>query len=350
MTDIGLMFAFRNPAPWRLPIQDVYRSELRLIESAEALGYDSVWLTEHHFADDAYSPSLVPLAAAIASRTERVRIGTNLMLLPLYHPVRLAEDIAVLDILSGGRVDVGVGQGYVEEEFSGFGIPKAERTGRFVESLAILKSLWAEPRCSFSGTYFQMDEVRLEPRPVQNPHPPLWVGATAPAAVRRAGNLGANLLGLASRRLQSTYEEALIEGGWNPAERSVMQLFWVYVASTDDDAWEVAAPHFHHVLDTYAQWATRSGDAQRMNSSLIVPPAPDLRYTDPKRLMFPPIFGSPDTVATAIENRLRQVRTTHLCLAMRLPGMPEHLALSSMKLFARDVAPRLRSGTTDLPC
>jgi alkanesulfonate monooxygenase SsuD/methylene tetrahydromethanopterin reductase-like flavin-dependent oxidoreductase (luciferase family) len=344
MIDVGLMFAFRNPAAWAVPIDDVYRTELRLIESAEALGYDSIWLTEHHFADDAYSPALVPLAAAVASRTERVRIGTNLLLLPLYHPVRLAEDIAVLDIISGGRIDVGVGQGYVEQEFAGFGIPKSERTGRFVESLAVLKAVWSEDECHHAGRYFQVDGVRLQPRPLQRPHPPLWIGATAPGAVDRAGRLGANLLGLASRRLQAVYEQGLLAGGWDPAERSVLQLLWVYVAPSDDEAWEVAAPHFHHVLDTYARWAAQSGDAGRMNSALDVPPVSELRRTDPKRLMFPPIFGSPETVGAAIESRLSQVRTTHICLAMRLPGMSEELCYSSMKLFADEVAPRLRAG------
>lgn len=344
MIDLGLMFGFRNPAAWHRPIQDVYRGELDLIESAEALGYDSIWLTEHHFAEDAYSPALVPVAATVAARTERVRIGTNLMLLPLYHPVRLAEDIAVLDILSGGRIDVGVGQGYVEQEFTGFGIPKSERTGRFVESLAILKALWSEPKCTYTGTYFQLQDAALSPRPWQRPHPPIWVGATAPAAVQRAGLFGANLLGLTSRRLQSIYEQALVDGGWDPAERSVLQLLWVYVAPTDDEAWEWAAPHFHHVLATYAGWAAQSGDAARMSSSLTVLPAPDLRHTDPNRLMFPPIFGSPDTVFAAIDDRLQRVRATHLCLAMRLPGMADDRAYSSMKLFAEEVAPRLRAG------
>jgi alkanesulfonate monooxygenase SsuD/methylene tetrahydromethanopterin reductase-like flavin-dependent oxidoreductase (luciferase family) len=109
--DLGLMFSFRNPAAWTRPFNDVYRDELDLIADAEELGFDTIWLTEHHFADDGYSPSIIPLAAAIAARTERVRIGFNLPLLPLHNAIRVAEDIATLDVLSGGRIDVGLGQG-----------------------------------------------------------------------------------------------------------------------------------------------------------------------------------------------------------------------------------------------
>jgi alkanesulfonate monooxygenase SsuD/methylene tetrahydromethanopterin reductase-like flavin-dependent oxidoreductase (luciferase family) len=342
MVNLGLMFSFRNPPEWALPMEDVYRSEFRLIEAAEALGYDTIWLTEHHFAEDGYSPSLVPLAGAIAARTDRVRIGTNLLLLPLYHPVRLAEDFAVLDVMSSGRVDLGVGQGYVGHEFAGFGVPKSERTRRFVESLAIVKGLWSQECFTHHGEFFHVDGARLQPRPVQRPHPPMWVGATSPAAVERAGRMGFNLLGLSNRRLQETYENALTAGGWDPAESSVLQLLWVYVASHDDEAWSMASPHFHHVLATYAKWAADSGDASRMNSTLEVPGVDALRSTDPRRLMFPALFGSPDTVASQIAERLRGLRVTHLCLAMRLPGMPEELCRSSMELFAREVAPKIR--------
>ena len=111
--DVGLMFSFRNPAAWRRPFPDVYRDELALIEHAEVLGYDTIWLTEHHFADDGYSPSIIPLAAAIAARTERVRIGFNLLLLPLHNAIRVAEDIAMLDHMSGGRAFAGFARGWM---------------------------------------------------------------------------------------------------------------------------------------------------------------------------------------------------------------------------------------------
>src|SRR3954451_6139865 len=140
--DLGLMFSFRNPAAWRRPFADVYRDELDLIVHAEQLGFDTIWLTEHHFADDGYSPSIIPLAAAIAARTERVRIGFNLLLLPLHNAISLAKDIATLDVLSDGRIDVGLGQGYARHEFAGYGIDRGERLGRFREGLDVLEGMW----------------------------------------------------------------------------------------------------------------------------------------------------------------------------------------------------------------
>ena len=128
--DIGVMFSFRNPAQWRRPFAEVYANELRLIRRAEELGYDTIWLTEHHFADDGYSPSIIPIAAAIAALTERVRIGFNLLLLPLHNAIRVAEDIATLDVLSNGRIDPGFGQGYAPHEFAGYGIDTADRLTR----------------------------------------------------------------------------------------------------------------------------------------------------------------------------------------------------------------------------
>ena len=123
-TDVGLLFPFRNPPRWRVPFPRFHAEQLHQVELAEELGYDTVWLTEHHFAEDGYSPSLVPLAGAIAARTERVHIGTFLLLLPLHHPMAVGEAVATLDVLSNGRFDLGVGQGYVPRKFAGFGVSR----------------------------------------------------------------------------------------------------------------------------------------------------------------------------------------------------------------------------------
>ncbi|MBI3801929.1 MAG: LLM class flavin-dependent oxidoreductase, partial [Deltaproteobacteria bacterium] len=108
----GLWYAFRNPPQWRRSYQDIYAEIIDQIVWAEGIGYDDIWLTEHHFADDGHAPSPLPQAAAIAVKTKKIRIGTGVLLLPLYHPVRVAEDGATIDILSGGRFELGVGVGY----------------------------------------------------------------------------------------------------------------------------------------------------------------------------------------------------------------------------------------------
>src|SRR6202022_2745165 len=126
---VGYQFDFRNPPGSGLSFAELYREMFRQAERAEDLGFDSVWLTEHHFTDDGYLPSMLPMAGALASRTKRVTIGTYVLLAPFMHPLKLAEDAAVVDVISGGRLRLGLGQGYRAEEFDGFGVPRNERLG-----------------------------------------------------------------------------------------------------------------------------------------------------------------------------------------------------------------------------
>jgi hypothetical protein len=336
--DLGLMFSFRNPAAWRRPFTETYRNELALIEEAERLGYDTIWLTEHHFADDGYSPSIIPIAAAVAARTERVRIGFNLLLLPLHDAVRMAEDIATLDVLSGGRIDVGLGQGYARHEFEGFGVDRADRLGLFREGLDVLKGLWTNETFSYEGKHYRIKDARLSPKPVQQPMPPLWIGATSEPGVRRAGLRGANLLGLSNTKLQATYEQARSEVGLPLETAKALQLHWAHIGETDDVAWEEAAPHFHHLLQVYAQWIVEAEDPGNTVRNAVVPPVEELRTSRP--VLFKPAFGAPATVAESLNQSIGAVRTTHVALGM-LPGMDPAVAQASMRRFAESVAPLL---------
>ncbi|MCC6435617.1 MAG: LLM class flavin-dependent oxidoreductase [Acidimicrobiales bacterium] len=333
--NMGAMFSFRNPARWRRPFPDVYRDELDLIVEAERLGFDTIWLTEHHFADDGYSPSIVTIAAAVAARTERVRIGFNLLLLPLHNAIELAEDIATLDVLSNGRIDVGLGQGYALHEFAGFGIPLEERLSRFIEGLDILSGMWQQDPFSYEGRHYRVSEARLSPRPVQQPTPPIWIGATSSAGIRRAGRRGAHLLGISSPKLQREYEQARTEAGHDPDAAKALQLHWTHVADDDDTAWAEATPHFHHLLTVYAGWLQGSGNKA---ADAGIPPEDQLRG---RRVMFDPVFGSPATVAGRLQASMDSIRTTHLALGM-LPGMDPAVSRRSLERFAREVAPALR--------
>ena len=130
--DFGLHMPFRNPPIWHRPYADLYAEHLTHIERAEELGYDTVWLTEHHFSEDGYSPSLIPIASAIAARTQRIRIGTAVLLTSFHHALRLAEDAALVDILSNGRFDLGLGAGYGQVEFDGYGVRMSDRDRKSV--------------------------------------------------------------------------------------------------------------------------------------------------------------------------------------------------------------------------
>jgi alkanesulfonate monooxygenase SsuD/methylene tetrahydromethanopterin reductase-like flavin-dependent oxidoreductase (luciferase family) len=162
---------------------------------AEELGYESLFVVEHHFTGVSQVSASLNLLSYLAGRTSRLRLGTAVVVLPWHNPVLLAEQVATLDLLSGGRFDFGVGKGYRDSEFEGFCIPKPEATERFDECMAILRKAWATSgRFSHQGKHWNFRNIVVEPRPTQQPHPPLWMGAGSPEAIRRAGREGYNLL------------------------------------------------------------------------------------------------------------------------------------------------------------
>ena len=176
----GSIFAIRRNGA--APIKDLYAETLEMIAYGESIGYDDVWLSEHHFVEDGYSPAQMPIAAAIAVKTKKIRIGTSVVLLPMYDPVRLAEDGATVDILSDGRFELGAGLGYRAGEFEGLGLKYKERAGRMNEALEIIRRLWEGETLTFHGKHFHIEGARVSPEPVQKPRPPIWVGGFAPGA------------------------------------------------------------------------------------------------------------------------------------------------------------------------
>jgi len=171
-----------------------YEEILDHAERAEQVGADVLWVAERPFVAGALLPAAFPLCAALAERTTRARIASGALPLPLHHPLRVAEDAATLDVISGGRFELGVGLGEHAEGFDGFGIPIRERAGRFEEALTLVRLAWTEPVLSFAGRHYAVDDLAVHPRPVQQPHPPVWVAGSAASAVRRAARLGTGLL------------------------------------------------------------------------------------------------------------------------------------------------------------
>jgi probable F420-dependent oxidoreductase len=336
--NVGLMFSFRNPPKWRRPWADVYDSQLEQARLAEELGYDTVWLTEHHFAEDGYSPSLLTIAGAVAATTRRVRIGTFLLLLPLHNAVRVAEDAATVDVISRGRFDLGIGKGYAPHEFRGYGIPLNERPSRFEEGIEVLRGIWTKDPFSFAGKHYHLEDVRLTPKPVQQPHPPLWIGAQGPKAVDRAARLGCNYLGIGDT---SAYDEALRRHGRDPADYNVAQLVWVHLASSREQGWDEVQEHVHWMLTIYGKWLGESGEVKAPPSIFSPPPAAELRRTK-EPLLFTPIVGTPSEVGKALEDFTQRARTTHLVLGMHLPGLDPKLSRRSMETFARELMPRFQ--------
>src|SRR5260221_2284595 len=188
---ISLGFGFitcqRYPGDDRSDVE-LYAQALDLAVQAERLGLESVWVSEHHFVDDGYLPAMLPLCAAIAARTEQVRIGTGVMLAPLHDPLRLAQDAAVTDLISGGRLILGLGLGWREEEFEGFGVPLSGRVARLVASMDTMRRAW-RGELAPGGPLQDGPAVAVRPLPAQPGGPPLWIGAASDPAVRRAGRI-----------------------------------------------------------------------------------------------------------------------------------------------------------------
>ena len=172
-----------------------YRAWLDYVHAAETLGFHSVFVVEHHFTGRGQVSASLDLLAYLAGTTRRIRLGTAVVVLPWHNPALLAEQVATVDLLSGGRVDFGIGKGYRASEFHGFAIPPEEAAARFDEARAFLRQAWTtEGRFSHKGQFWQFDDVIIEPRPVQQPHPPFWMAAGSAGSIRRAAADGYNLL------------------------------------------------------------------------------------------------------------------------------------------------------------
>lgn len=335
MPKFGLIYDFRNPLQWRRPWAEFYDELLEEIQFAEQLGYDHVWITEHHFIDDGYTPSVLPIAAAVARLTSRIRIGTWVLLLPLHNAIRVAEDAAAVDILSHGRFDLGVGLGYRIEEFEGFGVDRRQRAQIMEESLEIIARGLNGETVSLAGEHYNVRNASITPQPIQQPFP-LWVGARSIAAARRAARFRANLMIVADRPVYEAWAEQLAAQGDDPADFEVLISAGGIVSDDPDALWQTLAPHQRYLRDTYGKWYSEAAD--------LGPDDPLGRLLDQTdedlRERF--IAGSPDEVAAAVEQTLAWIPADHVISFAAPPGAPRSLARRSMELFAREVMPRFR--------
>ena len=175
--DFGLFFLMQRDEAWSE--QAVYDSCLEQMLAAEGLGYRSVWIAEHHFNDYGLCPAPPVLAAFLAARTSRLRLGMGVSLLPLHHPIDLAEQLAVLDVVSGGRLDVGIGRGGTLQDYQTFRAERAEARLRIEEGIALMQQCWSGAPFDFAGQFHSAERLHVRPRPVQQPHPPLYIAANS---------------------------------------------------------------------------------------------------------------------------------------------------------------------------
>ena len=313
-----------------------YRDALEEVVRGEDLGFDSVWMEEHHSVADHYWPSPVPVLSGFATRTSRVTLGTDILVAPFYHPARLAEDIALLDVMSGGRAVLGMAIGYKPDEFALYGADLAKRGARFEEQLAIVKGLWTQETLSFRGTYYQV-EGRLEPRPITKPHPPIWIGGWGELTLKRAATLADNwipgptadlarLIAGKQRFLANRHAAGLTEPPeeW-PLTRDVI------IADTDREARELAE---RHIMVSYRKEYAGGWKHPFIDASI----ATDLDTVKKDRFL----IGGPDQVIKDLRPFVEQYGATHLICRLFFPGMPHRHIMRELDLIAREVRPAFR--------
>ena len=252
----------------RVPLEQVYERALQRIVVMDRSGYDAVWLAEHHFTTYSVCPSVHLMALEAAHRTTNLRIGTAVSLAALYHPLRLAEEVALLDVLTGGRVNWGAGRGFERLEFDAFGVPLDETAPRFREAVEVVLAAWTNDRLTYHGKFWDFDEIEVLPKPQQQPHPPTWVAATSPEAISWAAAGGYSILmdphasfGEIGEKYDRYVADMAANGHPAPVDTPMARL--VAVAATDDAAEEVARAGAAWTLGAYGHGVGADRDAGR---------------------------------------------------------------------------------------
>ena len=346
--DFGLCFNFRNPEPFKQPSPEFYQDMLRQIAFAEELGFGTVWLPEHHFSPgDGYNPAPLTVAAAIAARTERIKIGTWLLLLPLHHPLAVAESAALVDILSNGRFNLGLGLGYRREEYEAYGISRSHRAGRMEEGIEIIRRALGEEQFSFEGRHFQVRNGSVYPKPVQRPLP-LWVGARSTPAAQRAARHDASLLLIDvdgnARRTYDAYAEGLRARGRDPSDFGVhgMMLGSFFISDDPDRTREEIRPYLDWEQTAMAGWYEESATSGH-DPVLLEAMRGGMRMRPPSVADYVVRDGS--EIVAAVERKLEEAPYTHLVFGggnTTPAGFPAEKMYPYLERFAREVIERFR--------
>lgn len=307
--------------------------QVRLVRDA---GFGSVFASQHYLAHPFQYLHPLPVLARIIPELGRMRLGTAISLLALPSPVDLAEQVATLDVLSNGRLTVGVGLGYRDVEFAAFGMGSQGRLRRYLDNLHLVRAMWSQDRVSFEAEHVRLDDVPIALRPVQRPHPPIWMAGHTDAAIRRAARRGLPWVAAAAHvdedyldHQVAVYRQACAELGHEGLDLPVLQE--VHVAPTEERALETVRRSLAVKYRAYRQWGQ---DAVLPESQSF-----DREFDELRRGRF--LIGDPAGVLHRIRGLLERVRPTHLLLRMQWPGMTQEETVSSMELFTERVLPHL---------
>jgi len=332
----GIHYSCQSPeGDW----ESIYQETLSQAQEAEDLGYEVFSVAEHHFLPDGWVPSPMIFLGGLAAVTEKADLVTNIVILPLHHPIEVAEQAAVLDLLSEGRFNLGVAVGWRDEEFDAFGVDKSERAGRTVEGIRLIRQLLSERSVTYEGDIYQTEDLDLMPRPVQEPIP-IWYGGQSEHAIRRAARM-ADVWSISPIETRQELEESIELYGeqLNEVDRSLEDVRKplrreAYIAEDDEAAWEeVGSALLYEYEDVYGDYddighSFGSDDDSDAALEALKEHASD-RF----------IIGSPETAIEELKKYEEDVGVDDVILRMHFPGLDTSKSAKSMRLIADEVMP-----------
>jgi alkanesulfonate monooxygenase SsuD/methylene tetrahydromethanopterin reductase-like flavin-dependent oxidoreductase (luciferase family) len=334
-----MKFGLSVPVQHRLdePSDERIRELLEQVKLARDLGFDSISASQHYLAAPFQYFQPIPLLARIAAESGEMTLITNILLLPLYNPIDLAEQLTTLDIICNGRLVCGVGLGYRDVEYAVFGVERASRVSRFEEALILLKRLWIEDEVSFDGEHFRLDGARMTLKPVQRPRPPIWIAASSSAGIKRAARLGdawtiAGHATLATLKRQVQFYRETLQTLGKPCPEDFPLSKELYVAPDRRAAWREAQPYLEAKYRAYSQWGQ---DRELPATETFAVPFETLiqdRF----------ILGDPNDCIAQILAHQEQLGITHMKFRVHWPGMPHELVMRTIRLLGEKVLPAFR--------
>ncbi len=320
----GMRFDLRNPDFAGTSMADRYAAALDMAEWGDRLGLLFVVLSEHHGSTDGYLPSPLVMAAAVAARTERIAISVAAMIAPFHDPLRLAEDVAVLDNLSQGRLDLVIANGYVPDEFAMFGVPMGQRASRTTEVVQTLQAAWTGEPFEYRGR-----TVQVTPRPHRPGGPGLSLGGSSEAAARRAARLGVGFVPTGPDVWEAYRTERIERGGGDPGEHLGLDSTVTFLAEDVEAGWATLGPYALHESNAYGAWAVASGTETGYAPAATVD---ELRATGRYRVV------TPDGLVAELRDAGPMAVVV---LHPMLGGVPPEQAWASLRLLEHEVLPRL---------
>ena len=335
--DLKLGYFVTNQYPAGVSPSARVKENLEQVRAARDAGFDLICAGQHYLSDPYQMPATFPFLARLAAEAGDMQVAATVILVPLHNPVDLAESIATMDAITDGRFIFGVGLGYREEEYHAFGIKRAERVPRMLESLEIMKLLWTEDRVEYHGKYYEVPAVTPSFRPTQVPYPPIWMAANHDSAIQRATFAGYPWLvnphatvSMVEQQLLGSRAAATYAG--IPINPNLPMMREAYAAENREQAFRESQPYLESKYQAYAQWG--QDKALPGNESFQVP------FEVLARDRF--VVGTPEDLVNDFKRYEDQLGVTHMIVRMQWPGMEHAKVMKQMEIMGRDVIPNLK--------